>query len=466
MKKTDWPGFFHYKNALPSARVKCSSVETRQARGGFKDLRLWLGLAVLAVALSWSSRADTWEQIGNSNQSVNLAVRTLLVDPTSNVLYAGGVGNTVCKWDGTNWTSLGSLTGSVNALAVYKGELYAGGMLYSLNNIAKWNGSSWVSVSGVGASGTVNAMTVYNNKLVVAGAFYTTGGVYTWGFADFDGTTWETFAGRGYGLNPSGSAIWLLKVINGSLYAGGLLGIPNTAISTGLLAWDGANWTDATGGAGISMWTTYALTLHNNSLYAGGNLTSTSIIKGVAQVSGGGCAQVGNGLGYSVNDGSNIVFTLESFHGKLYAGGSFTNSGAAPMVSIACWNGSSWSAAGGGVGGSQPYVFCSAIYNDRLIIGGQFNHADGKVIANIARLVESSTPLAVSSPARSGDGTFGFTVSGPAGSNVVVEASAALGALNAWVGLQTNLMGVNPFVFSDPQSVNQTIRYYRLRIIP
>ena len=406
--------------------------------------------------------ADTWEELGNSNQSVNMAVRAMLVDPNnSSVLYVGGTSG-VCKWNGTNWTTLAGLSGVVNALAIYNGALYAGGTFYTQNNLAKWNGSSWVSVSGVGANGSINVMAVYNNRLVVGGAFTTTGGVYTWGLADFDGTTWSTFAGRSYGYNPSGSAIWLLKVVNGSLYAGGLLAVPNTVTSTGVLLWDGSNWTDATGGAGIVMWTTYALTMHNSAFYAGGNLTST--IKGVAQMGGGGCTQVGNGLGYGLNNGSNIVFALESFHGKLYAGGSFINSGATPMVSVACWDGSSWSAAGGGVGGSQPYVLCTAIYNNRLIIGGQFTRADGKVIANIARLVEgAASPPVISNPVVSTNGQFGFSASGPAGSNVVVEASSNL---SAWVGLRTNLMGGSPFSFSDPQSTVLPRRFYRLRVLP
>ena len=344
----------------------------------------------------------------------------------------------------------------MNALAVYNGTLYAGGTFSP--NLKSWNGSSWTSVSGLSA-GLINVLAVHHNRLVVGGAFATSGGLPTSGLSDFDGANWTTFNSNVYIYNPGGTSMYLLKSINGTLYAGGILSLIISVPYAGILSWDGANWGDATSGAGMAMQCTYAMTANGGtySVAAGG-------LKGVVQSSGSSWSQVGNGLGNaSLTDGASSVFALEWFHGKLFAGGTFTNSGPSNIVCMACWNGSAWSPAGGGVSGSQPYVFCSAIYNNQLIIGGQFTHADGKVIANIAKFVDATA--VISSPSMSTNGQFSFSASGPVGSSVAVETSADI-KLNAWTGLQTNIMGVNPFVFSDPQSVAKTIRFYRLRVLP
>jgi len=68
-------------------------------------------------------------------------------------LYVGGsfdtagsvAANNIARWDGTNWSALGSgITGEVRSLAGYNGDLYAGGPLSAAggvptSNIARWN---------------------------------------------------------------------------------------------------------------------------------------------------------------------------------------------------------------------------------------------------------------------------------------------------------------------------------------
>src|SRR6185295_9211724 len=46
----------------------------------------------------------------------------------------------------------------------------------SANRIVAWNGSEWQAL-GSGLSGTVNALTVYQGELIAAGSFTTAGGV-------------------------------------------------------------------------------------------------------------------------------------------------------------------------------------------------------------------------------------------------------------------------------------------------
>jgi hypothetical protein len=60
-------------------------------------------------------------------------------------------------------------------------------------------------------------------------------------------------------------------------------------------------------------------------------------------------------------------------------------------------------------------------------------------------------------------GVFGFDVSGPPGSNVVIQASTDL---QTWIPLQTNLLGSWPLYFSDAQSPTNVQRFYRARLSP
>jgi hypothetical protein len=60
-------------------------------------------------------------------------------------------------------------------------------------------------------------------------------------------------------------------------------------------------------------------------------------------------------------------------------------------------------------------------------------------------------------------GVFGFNVTGPSGSNVVIQASTDL---QSWIPLQTNLLGSGPLYFSDPQSTTNVHRFYRAQISP
>lgn len=62
----------------------------------------------------------------------------------------------------------------------------------------------------------------------------------------------------------------------------------------------------------------------------------------------------------------------------LFVGGDFDNAGGSPAANLAKWNGTSWSAVGGGVNG---VVRALAVHNGALAVGGQFSMA-GMVQAN------------------------------------------------------------------------------------
>ena len=99
----------------------------------------------------------------------------------------------IAKWNGAAWSTMGegfsdnSGTYGVMSLGVYHNELIAGGGFTKtgtipMNSISKWNGSQWSSLgSGVGnggfSSNWVFCQAVHKDELVVGGIFNSAGGV-------------------------------------------------------------------------------------------------------------------------------------------------------------------------------------------------------------------------------------------------------------------------------------------------
>jgi hypothetical protein len=101
----------------------------------------------------------------------------------------------VARWNGSAWVNMGAgltgATGSVMALAVHNGELYAGGNFGlpgaspAFRYIARWNGSAWVSLGG-DMDGEVDALVSSNGKLWAGGSFSHAGTTYAPFLASFD----------------------------------------------------------------------------------------------------------------------------------------------------------------------------------------------------------------------------------------------------------------------------------------
>ena len=97
-------------------------------------------------------------------------------------LYAGGFfttaggspANYIAKWNGTNWSALGSgMDRPVFAFAASGTDLYAAGD--GPADVAKWNGSNW-SALGPGMNNAVHALAVSGSDVYAGGYFTTAGG--------------------------------------------------------------------------------------------------------------------------------------------------------------------------------------------------------------------------------------------------------------------------------------------------
>jgi hypothetical protein len=331
--------------------------------------------------------------------------------------YAGGVlMSRVAKWNGSNWSPLGSGTnGAVNALAVFDDgsgpALYAGGVFTSAggvaaSNIAKWNGSSW-SALGTGVSGgsspSVSVLTVFDDgsgpALFAGGNFTTAGGAAVNYIAKWNGSSWSPLA---MGLDHGVLALTTYDDGTGpALYAGGYL-------AGGIAKWNGAHWS-AVGGGMNSVVDSLAVfdDGSGSALFAGGSFNNAGGIPVnlIAKWNGSSWSPLGNGM--RGNGGSNYVLALAVFDdgggAALYAGGHFATAGGHPASDIAKWNGSSWSALGAGVsgGGSGPQLVgpkALAVFDDgsgaALYVGGQIATAGGVQVNSAARWNGSSwSPL-------------------------------------------------------------------------
>jgi len=130
----------------------------------------------------------------------------------------------IATYNDTIWDTLGSgFNAPVWALAVFNGELYAGGFFtatgagVSVNRVAKWSGSEWLPV-GEGLNDTVMRFCIdpLQNKLYAGGAFTQTGfGQPAKHIAEWNGTNWVEIGGGTNGF------VYGMFAKDSNLYIGG-----------------------------------------------------------------------------------------------------------------------------------------------------------------------------------------------------------------------------------------------------
>jgi len=131
--------------------------------------------------------------------------------------------------DGESWQALGlGVDGIVYDVAFYEGAPIAAGNFASVNGganeahgIARWNGSAWEPIGDGLAGGSVLALAVYQGDLIAGGNFTASGETEIPMLARWDGEAWTPVGGGLYVQNPYCDGVHALLVDRGSLYAGG-----------------------------------------------------------------------------------------------------------------------------------------------------------------------------------------------------------------------------------------------------
>jgi hypothetical protein len=207
---------------------------------------------------------------------------------------AGGVNaNHIAKWNGSDWSALGSGTGGsypgVEALAANGIDLYAGGMFTTaggvlVNCIAKWNGSTWSALSSGITGGNVPdiyALTASGTDLYAGGNFTTAGGVPAKCIAKWNGSAWSALgSGVGGGDYPYVDA---LAVSGTDLYAGGSFTNAGGVMTKYVAQWNGNAWSAL--GSGINNTVFAMATDELGHLFVGGafSLAGTNVSPYIAQ---------------------------------------------------------------------------------------------------------------------------------------------------------------------------------------
>ncbi len=224
--------------------------------------------------------------------------------------------------------------------------------VFFLGIFSEVNAQSW-SAAGSGTTYGVSSMTLYNGEI-----YATTND--QWSFPlqlqSWNGSGWQTkgtVEGDSYGSLPGIPKLWSTIEYNGEIYVGGNFAKVNSQDDTSIARYNATTgfWSDVYGPNGVHCGEVLAMAVYNGELYVGGGL----------------CGIIGtlkrwNGFGWSLLPGlSSPTFALAVYNNELYAG---------DFSGIHKWNGSTWSFAGGG--GPSGGVYSFAVYNGELYAGGEF----------------------------------------------------------------------------------------------
>jgi len=194
-------------------------------------------------------------------------------------------------------------------------------------------------------------------------------------------------------------------------------------------------WFALGGGAESTVNAIYALNASN--IYVGGNFASVyssgtipvAETSRIAKWNGSGWSALGGGVSGTTGTSVRAIYALDA--SNIYVGGEFTSvysSGTIPVTGtafIAKWNGSSWSALGRGVGGvTSPAV--NAIYAldaSNVYVGGSFNtvyDASGNSVARTANIAIWNANNSSWSPVGRGTNDIVFAIHALDASNIYV----------------------------------------------
>jgi len=362
---------------------------------------------------AWSALGSgvAWPNPPFNNNIGSVSALAAYDDGTGEALYVGGRYTTaggqpvngIARWNGSNWSSMGSglngVTG-VDALVPFDDggglALYMGGTFTvvsgtPLGHIAKWDGSNW-SALGTGVDGYVKSLAVFDDghgaALYAGGSFANAGGTPAQGIAEWDGSNWSALGSGLIGGAPNQvAAIAAFDDGHGVvLYVGGSFVVAGNDLVNNTATWDGATWSAI--GNGLTRRVRVLSVLddgHGPELYAcGDDFTSVGgiTVDKIAKWSGSEWTDLVSTLSYvdvltALDDGSGAA---------LYAAGNVTNASGIAVNVVARFSGSSWSQLGGALNGK---VHALAVFDDgagpALYAGGEFTTAGGTTVNSVAK---------------------------------------------------------------------------------
>jgi trimeric autotransporter adhesin len=309
------------------------------------------------------------------------------------------LGSGVGKLD---WEGAFVADGEVLALAPYSDALYVGGDFtqaggVNANSVAAWNGFEWVALGdgvalGANANGypaaTVAALAVYNGQLHAGGSFEVADGKPTNHLAVWNGATWNSVGG---GLRPeqysSDRVVNALAVSDNRLYVGGSFVAAGGKAMDLLVQWDGATFTEVGDGIQDQNYDiVHALAVGpESSVYIGGSYKfgGNRRIDNVGRYDATGWHALGAGLAAQAygDTPARPYAIVVAADGSVFAGGEFQYAGGLKVDNLALWDGEAWH----NIGGTNGRIRALALAGDDLYVGGEFTQAGGIAANHIAR---------------------------------------------------------------------------------
>jgi hypothetical protein len=348
--------------------------------------------------LKWNN--SDWSGLGSL---AGADVKALAVD-SKGTLYAAGsiywasdsagqnliVVNNIARWTGTTWVGLGTgLTGGhpdrsfpVCGLALdSSGNLYAaGGFLeaggVTANRVAKWGGSSWSALGSINASANglndevIAAVFDRNGNLYVSGYFTQAGGTRARYIAKWDGTKWSAL-----GSGTDNLVMALAADGTGGVYAGGYFSTAGGVKCSGIARWNGSSWSSV--GPGVNGYVGAVTVDDRGNVYAAGSFAQSNgtAAPNVAKWNGSSWVALGSGVTGGAGYLGGVQCLATDASGNLYAAGSFVKAGGLDAKYVAKWDGTNWSALGGGM----KYQAYSCVMDSQgyLYVGGSFAASSG-----------------------------------------------------------------------------------------
>lgn len=199
-----------------------------------------------------------------------------------NFKYADGiVCNRIAKWSDSS-NSYSALDSGLNAnnvwaIEVYNDNLYAGGSFTKpvgssiyCRAIMRWDGSDWSAVGtkgGADPNGTVRALCVYNGELWAAGDFITMDSITCNGIAKYNDST-DTWSAPGAGVDGFAKVIYNMQVYHNELYVTGNFYYMDGKPVNKICKWTGSEFCAISTGLDQQG---KRMTVYNDELVVGGN---------------------------------------------------------------------------------------------------------------------------------------------------------------------------------------------------
>ncbi|MDX6481135.1 MAG: hypothetical protein QOG85_1645 [Gaiellaceae bacterium] len=404
-----------------------------------------VGLTALLTATALATGPGGWDHLGNGGSSALPALNghvNALNTENPGVLYVGGSftdaggkpnADRLARWTGTTWSAVNgsaTLNGRVDAIAYQAGKVYVGGEFTDVGGdtnrdfLAEWTGTSWTSPCiGPAANpitAQVAALQIVGNTLYVGGSFANGGGIPS---ADFlvacdltTGVASSTVVGAGFNSGVGA----LTADGNGTLYAGGsFINLEGNVGEDHVAYLSGGSWHQM-GVAHAVDSIVRSLAAHGTNVYVGTDAVDIAGIGAADHIAKWDATSLAFSAMGSNNAGTDGWFNSFAFlngmttSGSLvFTAGSFQNAnGVATADDIAYFDGTAWRPLGSDGAGNGPLnsnVIALAIFNGRLVAGGNFTNAGGDPLADV---VASHTILRP-------DARIGAAAAGPfAGNNV------------------------------------------------